>query len=215
MALFNQVGCNIGSNTTVTVYVGPATIVWRPGDNCSTLRTLEGVVPCLEEISNGQKITTYGNEFIARLASSQFVPSKNPENGLCGYEIDYGNLCVEYGKYSALLTPEYVEIRSDYCNSFSYYNSEDEITVIIPLLKAFPKMGELRDGSVVLSSGAEGIRHEIADLSKKSFKNGNAHVAATVHKYKGSALLSSQKVKGFANARFVPSPSSLARVEWL
>ena len=78
MALFDKVGCNIGSNTTVTIYVGPATIVWRPGDNYSTLRTLEGVVACLEEIYSGQKITTYGNSFIARLESSKFDPSQNP-----------------------------------------------------------------------------------------------------------------------------------------
>lgn len=42
MALFDKVGCNIGSNTTVTVCVGPATIVWRTGDDCSTVRALEG-----------------------------------------------------------------------------------------------------------------------------------------------------------------------------
>ena len=215
MALFDKVGCNIGSNnTTVTIYMGPATIVWRSGDNYSTVRTLEGVVSCLEEISNGQKITTYGNEFIASLKGSKFVPSKSPENGLYEYRIDCGDLGVEYGKYYALLTPERIEIRSDYHSSFSY-NRGDEITVIVPLGETFPKMGELKKGSVILSSGADDIHYEVESLSKKSFKNGNAHVTATVHKYKDGVLLSVQKVKGFANARFVPSPSSLARVEWL
>ena len=214
MALFNKVGCNIGSNNaTVTIYMGPATIVWRPGDNHSTVRTLEGVVSCLEEIYNGQKITTYGNEFIAHLTSSRFVPSKDPENELYEYKIDCGDLCVEYGKYSALLTPERIEIRSGCRESFSYNRHEGGTTIVIPLNEAFPKMGELRDGSVVLSSGADDIHYEVEDLSKRSFKNGNTQVTVTVRKYKDGILLGSHKVKGLANERFVPSPSSLARAE--
>lgn len=215
MALFDKVGCNIGSNTTVTVCVGPATIVWRTGDDCSTVRTLEGVVSCLEEIPNGQKITTYGNEFIARLESSRFVPSQNPENGLYEYKIDCGDLTIKCDKFSALLTPEHVEIRSDDRNNFSYNRHGGEITVTVPLSKAFPKMGDLKEGSVILSPGADDVHYEIMELSKEPFKNGNTRVTAAVHKYKDVILLSSHKVKGLANERFVPSPSSLARAEGL
>lgn len=216
MALFDKVGCNIDSNnTTVTVYVGPATIVWRTGDNCSTVRTLEGVVSCLEEISNGQKITTYNNEFIARLESSKFVPSQNPENGLYEYKIDCGDLTIKCDKFSALLTPEHVEIRSDDRNNFSYNRHGGEITVTVPLSEAFPKMGDLIKGGIVLSPGADDIHYEIMELSKKPFKNGSTRVTATVHKYRDGILLSSHKVKGLANERFVPSPSSLARAEGL
>lgn len=215
MALFDKVGCNIGSNTTVTIYVGPATIVWRPGDNYSTLHTLEGVVSCLEEISSGQKITTYGNEFIARLESSKFVPSQNPENGLYEYKIDCGDLTIECDKFSALLTPEHVGIWSDDHNNFSYNRHGGEITVTVPLSKAFSKMGDFKEGSVILSPGADDVHYEIMELSKKPFKNGNTRVTAAVHKYKDGILLSSHKVKGLANERFVPSPSSLARAEGL
>lgn len=214
MALFDKVGCNIDSNTTVTIYVGPATIVWRPGDNDSTVRTLGGAVLSLEELSDGQKITGY-DDFIARLKSSKFAPSKNPESGLCEYKIDCGDLAIKCDKFSALLTPEHVEIWSDDHNNFSYNRHGGEITVTVPLSKAFPKMGDLKEGSVILSPGADDVHYVVADLSKKPFKNGNTRVTAIVHKYKDGILLNSHKVKGLANERFVPSPSSLARAEGL